>query len=125
MGFKPCRADQDLWIRKRHQYKSYDYIATHIDDIICATWDTSKYISQIEQEFKIHDLNDKPDYYLGNNIKAVKNGYHVSSEKYTKEILRRYQDKYGLLRKENVPLSPKEHPELDASAYLDEKQTGE
>lgn len=121
MGFQPSRADQDLWWRRSDDYEGYDYIATHVDDIICAAKDPSKYMAQIEQEFKIRDLSDSPSYYLGNDLKKLGDKFHVSCGKYVKEVLRRYQDKHGTLKKENIPMSLKEHPELDASPLLDEE----
>jgi len=36
LGFSPTRADPDLWYRKSDDYEGYDYIATHVDDIIIA-----------------------------------------------------------------------------------------
>ena len=122
MGFRPSRADQDLWWRKSDDYAGYDYIATHVDDIICAAPDPSKYMSQIEQEFKVRDLSDSPSYYLGNDLKKLGDKMHVSCGKYVKEVLRKYQDKHGGVKKENIPMGPKEHPELDTSPVLpDEK----
>ena len=38
------------------------------------------------------------------------------------EVLRRYQDKYGALKKENIPMSPKIHPELDDSEPLGDEE---
>jgi len=39
-------------------------------------------------------------------------------EKYVKEVVRKFEIKYGTLRKENVPSSPNDHPELDDSPLL-------
>lgn len=44
---------------------------------------------------------------------------HVSSKKYIKEILRRYQEKFGTIPKQNIPIPTKSHPELDDSPFLD------
>ena len=57
MGFTPSRADQDLWWIKSTDYDGYDYIATHVDDVICAAKDPTKYLAIIEQEFKVWDLH--------------------------------------------------------------------
>ena len=58
MGFTPSRADEDLWVRKSEEYMGYDYIATHVDDLIIASKDPLKYISQIEQEFALQNIED-------------------------------------------------------------------
>ena len=36
IGFIPSRADQKLWIIKAKDYDGYDYLATHVDDLIVA-----------------------------------------------------------------------------------------
>jgi hypothetical protein len=119
MGFQPSRADQDLWWRKSDNYEGYDYIATHVDDIICVAKDPSIYMAQIEQEFKLRDLNDKPNYYLGNDLKQLPNGrYHISTATYTKEMIRKYQADYQTVRKETSPMESKYHPEMDESPLL-------
>jgi hypothetical protein len=119
MGFTPSRADQDLWIRKSDDYDGYDYIATHVDDILICAKDPSKYMTEIEQEFKVRDVSNTPEYYLGNNLQWRNGMIHISSRKYTREVLRRYQDKFGSIPKQNTPMPTKAHPELDDSPILD------
>eukprot|EP00957_Ditylum_brightwellii_P186134 14170919-Ditylum_brightwellii.AAC.1 len=46
----------------------------------------------------------------------------VSTKKYLKEILRKYQEKHGLLPEENLPLKPIEQPELEDSEFADEEE---
>ena len=119
MGFLPSRADQDLWWRPSDNYEGYEYIATHVDDIICVAKDPSIYMAQIEQEFKLRDLDDKPSYYLGNDLKQLPNGrYHISTATYTKEMIRKYQADYQPVRKEASPMESKYHPEMDESPLL-------
>ena len=78
-------------------------------------------MTQIEQEFKVRDVTDSPSYYLGNDLKKTQSGrFHISSGKYSTEIVRRYEMKYGPIRKEKTPLANKEHPETDDSEPLDE-----
>ena len=85
MGFTPSRADQDLWWIKSTDYEGYDYIATHVDDVICAAKNPMKYLATIEQEFKVRDLSGSPSYYLGNDMEKCGIKFHVSTKKYTKE----------------------------------------
>jgi hypothetical protein len=124
MGFQPSRADPDLWWRKSEDYDGYDYIAKHVDDIICVAKDPSYYISQMEQEFQLRDTTDQPSSYLGNDLKRMKNGsLQISSAPYTKEVIRKYQADCGAVRKANIPMDPKCHPELDNSPLLLEDPT--
>ena len=102
MGFIPSRVDQDLWIRRSDQYEGYDYIATHVDDLIIAAKNPSMYMSQIEQEFLIRNKEDSPSYYLGNSIKQIpRKLLHISSKKYVNEVLHQYQEKYGNVHNKN------------------------
>eukprot|EP00957_Ditylum_brightwellii_P145320 11067945-Ditylum_brightwellii.AAC.1 len=46
----------------------------------------------------------------------------ISTKKYLKEVLRKYQDEHGALPKENLPLKPKEQPELDDLGFTNEDE---
>eukprot|EP00957_Ditylum_brightwellii_P160314 12203770-Ditylum_brightwellii.AAC.1 len=73
MKFEPSRVDQGLWIKKSEHCEGYDYIATHVDDIIIVAKNPLKYMGHIEQHFQVRDVIDSSEYYLGNNI-AKKSG---------------------------------------------------
>eukprot|EP00957_Ditylum_brightwellii_P038465 2907230-Ditylum_brightwellii.AAC.1 len=49
MGIVPTRADQDLWYNKSDEYKGCDYLAIHVDDLLIAARNPSKYMSEIKQ----------------------------------------------------------------------------
>jgi len=125
MGFTPTRADQDLWYKKSKDHDGYDYIATHVDDIAIAAKRPSEYMSLIEQEFTVRNKTESPSYYLGNDLKDKKGKLHISNEKYIKEMLRKHQDKHGSLKKQNIPMPTKTHPELDDSPLLNDDKTRE
>ena len=46
----------------------------------------------------------------------------INSLKYIKEIIKKFEKKYGELRKENVPCTPKDHPELDDTPLLNDEE---
>ena len=122
MGFNTSRADADLWIKIANDGTGYEYIATHVDDVIVVAKDPKIYMTKMAQHFPIKKVEENPSYYLGNNLqhKGPKQ-LKVSLEKYIKEVLRRHESDYGELRKENVPHSPGDHPEMDDTPYLDSK----
>ena len=69
-------------------------------------------MDMIEKQFIIRNKTDSPDYYLGNDQK-IRNGFpHVSSKKYITEALRSYQAKYGCLKKQPIPMTPKNTPRI-------------
>eukprot|EP00957_Ditylum_brightwellii_P145571 11084144-Ditylum_brightwellii.AAC.1 len=103
MAFSPSRVGQDLWVRKLDDYEGYNFITTHVDDIIIAARHLTKYMNHIEHNFQGKYL-------------------HLSTKKYVKKVLRRCQEKYGTLVTENLLLKPKSKPELDDSPLLEEKE---
>jgi hypothetical protein len=125
MEFTPSRADQDLWIKKSDLYNGYDYIATHDDDIIIVAKGQVKYLNHIEQHFNVRDVTDLSEYYLGNDLIKQNGRIHISTKKYATEVLRKYQDKHGVIAKDLLPIWPKKIPELDNSDLLDEAEHNE
>lgn len=123
LGFQPSRADPDLWVRRSDDYDGYDYIATWVDDIICVAREPQKYISLIEQRFKLRNVEVNPSLYLGMNLKRQQDGHmHLSCKSYIKEVIRKYEKEHGTLKKQPSPMSTEIHPETDQSEFLDEKQ---
>ena len=101
MGFKPTRADPDLWIKESDDGKKYEYMATYVDDIIIVGKDPMKYLDEIKKHFPIRNIEMAPEYYLGSNIDMRKYGtIKISSKKYITKIIRRYEIKYGTLQKQ-------------------------
>ena len=92
-------AYQYLWLSKSDKYNGYGYIATHIYYIIVAENNPSKYMNEIEQNIQVRNITDSPDKYIGNELVKVVNKIHVTSKKYVKEILQRYQQKKGVSRR--------------------------
>ena len=62
LGFKPSRADFDLWIKKIGNH--YEYIACYVDDIIAFSKDPMKIMHQLQNIYKMKGIG-KPQYYLG------------------------------------------------------------
>ena len=56
MGFNPSREDQDLWYKKADEYYGYYYISTHVDDFLISSKNPVKYMSLIEQEFVLRNI---------------------------------------------------------------------
>ena len=104
IGFIPTRADQELWIIKSKDHDGYDYLATHVDDLILAAKRPGQYMSKIEQEFGLRNIEDSPKFYLGCNVTARPEGIHISCKTYIEEALRVYQEQYGTLKKQNTPV---------------------
>ena len=120
LGFVPSRADPDLWIKESDDGTHYEYIGTHVDDLIIVSKNPMKYIDIIKTIYPLRNVEENPEFYLGNNVKInPKGSIKISMEKYIKEVIRRFENKHGTLRKENSPHASNDHPELDDSPLLD------
>ena len=96
-------------------------IATHVDDILIVAKKPMDYMAKIEQSFKLCDVTDSPEQYLGNELSHKNEKIRVGTKKYVAEVLRKYQLEHGSLAKENIPLGVKEHTELDKTPFCGEK----
>ena len=105
MGFVPTRSDQDLWYIKSRDYRGYEYITTHIDKFLIAAKDSSKYMSLIQKEFFLRNIEDSPSYYLGIEIKLVNGMRNLSQGKYIKEVIEKFQEKMDQLKAEHSNLT--------------------
>ena len=50
-----------------------------MDDVIIAAKNPSKYMHDIYMHFKVRDITDSHNYYMGNELVWVVNHIHVSS----------------------------------------------
>ena len=65
MGFKPSKADLDLWIRDKGTH--YEYIGTYVDDLLIASKNPAKIIEDLKQCYILKGVGI-PEYYLGADI---------------------------------------------------------
>ena len=125
LGLTPSREYQDLCIQKYDKYDVYDYIETHMDDIIITAKNPYKYMHEIEMHFKVRSITDPPNYYRVNELLQVVYRIHVSSNNYVYKIIHKYQKTHGDLNKEVLLMRVKEKPELDYSLFFNEKEHNE
>ena len=125
LGFKPTRADPDLWIKIDKSRDEYEYIGTYVDDLIMVSNNAGQYLQAIKDKYPIRNISYDPEYYLGNNVERKQNKtLKISNKKYINEVLNNYERQNGDLKKEKVPMSGGDHPELDESPELsNEEQT--
>ena len=48
MGFKPSKADADIWMRKQGDH--YEYIAVYVDDLLIASRNPQEIIDWLEKK---------------------------------------------------------------------------
>ena len=64
IDFKPSRIDGAFWYRLRKDGSGYDYIASHVDDLMIAAENVEEIVEFLKEEFIIKD-EDLPNDYLG------------------------------------------------------------
>ena len=62
LGFKPSKADTDLYVRECGDH--YEYLATYVDDILIFSKDPMKVIEDLKTQYTLKGVGE-PQYYLG------------------------------------------------------------
>ena len=70
LGFKPCKADYDLWMRDKGDH--YKYIAVYVDDLLVFSKDAMSIIETIRNEYDLKGVGS-PEYYLGGDVDMMTN----------------------------------------------------
>ena len=124
LGFKPSKADPDLWIRKIHDH--YEYIARFVDDVIVFSKDPMAIMKELEKNYVMKGVG-KPQYYLGGDVVELqepwdKEGIYTafSAETYIKNCLPKLKAMCGVteFKKVKTPFAEDYHPELELSELL-------
>ena len=69
MGFRPSKADFDLWMRPKDDH--YEYLATYVDDLLVFSREPLKIIKEVQKDFLLTEAG-KPEYYLGGDFHTTK-----------------------------------------------------
>ena len=89
LGFKPSRGDTSLFFFRRG--KTIMFMLVYVDDIIVASSSqdaTIALLADLRRDFALKDLGDL-HYFLGIEVKKVKDGILLTQEKYVMVILKR------------------------------------
>ena len=65
MGYKPCKADFDLWMCDKDDH--YEYIAVYVDDLLVFSKDPIKVIETLRTEYDLKGVG-LPEYYLRGDV---------------------------------------------------------
>ena len=123
LGFKPSKADTDLWMKDCGTH--YEYIATYVDDLLVMSKDPMRIIKALEEEYGALKGVGFPKYYLGGDIGRITEGdqkgmLYTSAKTYITRICDKIESlmDWKGLRNYGCPMEPNYHPELDASPFL-------
>lgn len=133
MGFKPCYADNDVWMRpatKADGNRYYEYILTYVDDCLVVSQEPTAITETLKGPEHNYRLKDEgpPERYLGArigryDISGTKTWY-MSADLYLKKAIDEVERRWGNLSKLfsrtslDVPAPSDFHPEVDESRVL-------
>lgn len=100
MGFSPCVADPDVWLRaaiKPNGDEYYEYMLCYVDDILCVSMDPTKTLKELNEFFTFKNNQiSHPTMYLGATLKKRtlngKERWSITSDEYLKAAVRNLED---------------------------------
>src|ERR687890_2512504 len=101
----------------------YEYISVWKDDMMIVSKNPKAIVDELSKEYTLKGVGP-PEYYLGANIERIEDSEKVltmGSGTYIDKCLVIFEQLFGAPPPAKVftPLDPKDHPEMDTSAFLD------
>ena len=95
MGFFPCKAEPDVWMRKNGE--QYEYIAVYVDDLAMAMFNLKDFVQTLEEKYNFCFKGTGPiSFHLGMDIYRENDGtLCITSRKYIERILLNYEKMFG------------------------------
>ena len=93
MGFKPSRADPDIWMKSSKDASHYEYIAVYVDDLAICMKDPKSFCDSLKEMYKLKLKGVGPiNYHLGCGYTRDEDGTLVADpRKYVEKILESYE----------------------------------
>ena len=124
MGFFPCVAENDVWMRDCGDH--YEYIGVYVDDLAICSRDPQAIIDLLTKTHKFKLKGTGPiEFHLGCDYFRDKDGnLCYAPRKYIEKCIANYERLFGKQPdKRSSPLEKGDHPELDTSELLDAEHT--
>ena len=137
LGYKPCRADPDVYIRpstKADGMRYYEMLFVYTDDILVVSHKPQETLTMLDHHYLLKpDSIGIPKIYLGNQVEqydinndASQRCWALSSNKYAKAAIQNVSDwleEHGRKLKTRVStvLPSGYRPEMDVSPYCDDE----
>ena len=127
MGFFPCRAEPDIWMRPAKDRSKYEYVAVYVDDLALALEEPLEFLEILEKKYSFKLKGSGPiSFHLGMDFARDEDGtLYFTPKCYVEKILSNYERLFGEQPKKiyHSPLEKGDHPELDDSELLDDEDT--
>jgi Reverse transcriptase (RNA-dependent DNA polymerase) len=120
LGYKPCKADNDVWIKDCGSH--YEYICVYVDDIMHMSKNPQELFDALKDIYNYNLAGvGEPSYHLGGNFFRDSDGTLAwGAQSYVKKMLLTYEKLFGQNPKEfSAPMEEGDHPELDLTPELD------
>jgi hypothetical protein len=123
LGYRRCRYDANVWMRKCKDGSHYNYCAWYVDDLLMVSSEAQQDMAELSAIFDFKSTGE-PDLFLGVHIRRKDNKWSMDPSAYIKEQLDRLVETLpmeynGKWRTSNVPMNENDAPELDTSPALD------
>ena len=128
LGFRPSKADYDLWMRK-HPDGHYEYVARYVDDVIAFAKDPMAIMDALAVNYTMKGVG-KPQYYLGGDVENLSEDWAkygmttgFSAKTYIKNVIPKLAALVGKTQfhKYQTPFDSQYYAELDETPLLDAK----
>jgi Reverse transcriptase (RNA-dependent DNA polymerase) len=96
IGFFPCKAEPDIWIRKKNNL--YEYIAVYVDDLAITMKDPKELTDILEKQHKFKLKGTGPiTFHLGMDFtRDDDNTLCISPTKYIDKLVKNYEKSFGM-----------------------------
>ena len=97
MGFKPSKADPEIWMKSAKGDNHYEYIAVYVDDLTICKKDSQAFCDSLKEKYKIKLKGVGPiNYHLGCGYTRDEDGPLVAyPRKYAEKLLEPYEKMFG------------------------------
>ena len=117
MGFKPSKADPDIWMKSSKDGSHYEYIALYVDDLAICMKDPKSFCDTLKEKYKLKLKGVGPiNYHLGCGYTRDEDGTLVADpRKYVEKIFESYEKTFGEKPNDIIPsTTPGADPPRDA-----------
>lgn len=126
LRFRPSKADPDLCFKQNGE--SYEYVNTHVDDVMSFCKDPMAYINKLKEIYILKGVGSSR-YYLGGGVEVLGGKWKnigvttaLSAKTYIDNVLVKLEQMMSTtFTRANTPMSTTHYPELDTSEFLDDK----
>jgi hypothetical protein len=120
LGFAPCKAEPDIWLRRKGEI--YEYVAVCVDDLAIAMKNPQEFVDVLIKQhgFKIKGTGSIAFQQGCDFFRDGDGTLCMAPRRYIDKMMANYERMFGEKPKQNVssPLEKGDHPEMDTSELL-------